>query len=107
MLYIVVRGVCIECFCLVAVIGGCSLPIVTNGIVVEKSGGFLPGDRAVIQCDDGYVVMPRFAKPVIICDKDGTWTTEEFDLPVCVGKQCEWQCGICIRTLFSFILKLN
>ena len=68
------------------VIGGCALPDIDNGLVVEKSGGFIPGDRAVIQCNDGYVLMPRFAKPVIICNKDGTWTTDEMNLPTCVGE---------------------
>jgi len=71
------------------VIGGCALPDIANGIVVEKTGGFIPGDRAVIHCSDGYVLMPRFAKPVIICSKDGTWTTDEVNLPTCVGEQCE------------------
>ena len=69
-----------------AVIGGCALPHVANGMVVEKAGGFIPGDRAVIRCSDGYVLMPRFAKPVIICNKDGTWTTDEVNLPTCVGE---------------------
>ena len=87
--------------CGLAVIGGCALPEVTNGVVVEKSGGFIPGDSAVIQCDDGYVLMPQLAKPMILCNKDGTWTTDEVDLPVCIGKQCERQCGIYIMTLFN------
>ena len=91
--------------CRVLVIGGCAPPVVSNGAVVEKSGGFIPGDRAVIQCDDGYVLMPRFAKPVIICNKDGTWTAEEVDLPVCVGKQRDHWCRIYFRTLFSSVIK--
>jgi len=72
-----------------AVIGGCPLPNIANGVVVEKPGGFFPGDLAVIQCNDGYVLMPQFAKPVISCNKDGTWTTDEVNLPTCVGKQNE------------------
>jgi len=73
--------------CLCAVIGGCAVPDVANGIVVEKPGGFFPGDGAVIQCNYGYVLMPQIAKPVIICNKDGTWTTDEMDMPGCSGKQ--------------------
>lgn len=75
--------VCVWC----PVIGGCALPDIANGMVVEKPGGFIPGDHAVIQCTDGYVLMPRFAKPMIICNKDGTWTTDEVTLPTCVGKE--------------------
>jgi len=69
-----------------AVIGGCAPPDITNGIVVEKSGGgFIPGDRAVIQCDNGHVLWPQSAKPVIVCSRDGTWTTDELNLPSCIG----------------------
>jgi len=80
--------ICMPFMCF-TVIGGCALPDIANGVVVEKAGGFIPGDRAVIQCSDGYVLMPRFAKPVIICNKDGTWTTDEVNLPTCVGEQRE------------------
>lgn len=68
------------------VIGGCAVPDIANSIIVEKSGGFIPGDRAIIQCSDGYTLMPRFAEPIIRCNKDGTWTTDEVNLPACIGK---------------------
>lgn len=68
-----------------AVIGGCPVPYIDNGNTVPRAGGFMPGDIAVIQCNSQYILMPKNARPVITCNKDGSWSAEQAELPTCAG----------------------
>ena len=68
-----------------AVIGGCPAPLVTNGYVLQKLGGFMPGDVAVIVCNSNYVRMPKTGRPFVMCSKDGSWSAGDSDFPACIG----------------------
>jgi Sushi repeat (SCR repeat) len=70
---------------LFTVIGGCPVPHIINGNIVQKAGGFMPGDTAIVSCNSQYVLIPKNVRPLILCNKDGSWSGEQTELPTCAG----------------------
>eukprot|EP00795_Rhopilema_esculentum_P010608 gene10608-19347_t len=61
----------------------CNSFVIADGKVIpDKQGSFLPGERASVDCDDGYVINGRRS---LECKGDGRWS---HDQPVCLQKTC-------------------
>lgn len=71
---------------LITAIGGCALPVIQDGYIDQKNGGYMPGDRVPLQCNAGRFLSPR-QSPIITCQSDGTWKTESGIMPSCTRKQ--------------------
>lgn len=68
-------------------IGGCALPVIVNGYVSPKSGGYMPGDRVPVQCNPGLSLSKRDSRTVA-CQSDGTWKADSGVMPFCEVVNC-------------------